>query len=42
VFMWCLGTWFSDGLGSARFVIGLDDLKGLFQHKRFYDSVIAK
>ena len=24
--MWCLGTWFSGGLGSVRFTVGLDDL----------------
>ncbi|KAK4826457.1 hypothetical protein QYF61_009184 [Mycteria americana] len=27
--MWCLGTWCSGGLGSARLTVGLDDLKGL-------------
>ena len=37
--MWCLGTWFSGGLGSARLKVGLDDLKGLFQPKQFYDSM---
>ena len=37
--MWCLGTWFSGGHGSARLMVGLDHLKGLFQPKRFYDSV---
>ena len=37
--MWHLGTWFSGGLGSVRFMVGLDDLKGLFQPKRFYDSM---
>jgi len=36
--MWCLGTWFSGGLGSARWTVGLDDLTGLFQPKWFYDS----
>ena len=36
--MWHLGTWFSGGLGSVRFMVGLDDLKGLFQSKWFYDS----
>ncbi|KAK4832564.1 hypothetical protein QYF61_024064 [Mycteria americana] len=36
--MWCSGTWFSGGLGSVGFMVGLDDLKGLFQPKRFYDS----
>ena len=25
--------WFSSGLGSVRFMVGLDDLKGLFQPK---------
>ena len=30
---WRLGTWFSGGLGSVRFMVGLDDLKGLFQPK---------
>ena len=33
-----LGTWFSGGLGSVRLTVGRDDLKGLFQPKRFYDS----
>ena len=37
--MWHLGTWFSGGLGSGRFTVGLDDLKGLFQPKQFYDSI---
>ncbi|KAK4823687.1 hypothetical protein QYF61_005753 [Mycteria americana] len=36
----CLGTWCSGGLGSVRFTVGLDDLKGLFQPIRFCDSVI--
>ena len=36
--MWCLGTWFSGGLGSLRFMVGLNDVKDLFQPKRFYDS----
>jgi len=38
--MWCLGTRFSGGLGSVQLMIGLDDLKGLFQHKWFQDSII--
>jgi len=38
--MWCLGTWFSGGLNSARLMIGLDDFKSLFQPKRFYYSMI--
>ncbi|KAK4816497.1 hypothetical protein QYF61_017458 [Mycteria americana] len=37
--MRCLGTWCSGGLGSVRFTVGLDDLKGLFQPIRFCDSV---
>ncbi|KAK4812720.1 hypothetical protein QYF61_015039 [Mycteria americana] len=40
VWMRCLGTWCSGGLGSVRFTVGLDDLKGLFQPIRFCDSVI--
>jgi len=39
--MWRLGTWFSGGLGSVRLTVGLD-LKGLFQPKLFYDSLILK
>ena len=35
-----LGTWFSGGLGSVRFTLGLNDLKGLFQPKRFYNPMI--
>lgn len=31
----CLGTGFSGGFGGLRFVVGLDDLKGLFQSKTF-------
>jgi len=27
--MWRLAPWFSGGLGSVRFMVGLDDLKGL-------------
>ena len=27
------GTWFSGGLGSVRFAVGLDGLKDLFQPK---------
>ena len=37
---WHLGTWFSGGLGSLRLTVGLDDLKALFQPKRFYDPMI--
>ncbi|KAK4829598.1 hypothetical protein QYF61_005698 [Mycteria americana] len=32
-------TWSSGGLGSVRFTVGLDDLKGLFQPIRFCYSV---
>lgn len=38
--MRCLGTWFSSGLGSVRLIVGLNDPKGLFQTKRFYNSVV--
>lgn len=31
--MWCLGTWLSGGLGGAKLVVGLGDLKGLVQPK---------
>lgn len=37
--MWCLRTWFIDGLGSAGLVVRLDDLNGLSQPKWFHDSV---
>jgi len=41
--MWCAGTWFSGGLGSVKFMVELDDLKGVSQeiknHKWFYDSM---
>jgi len=33
--MWPLETWFSGGLGSIRFTVGLSDLKSLFQPKQF-------
>jgi len=32
--------WFIDGLGRVRFTVGLDDLKGLFQSKLFYNSTL--
>lgn len=35
--MWHLGTWFNGGLGNAGLMV-VFSLKGLFQHKRFYDS----
>lgn len=31
--MRCLGTWFRSGLTRAKLIIGLDNLKGLFQPK---------
>jgi len=40
--MWHSGTWFSGGLGSVRLTVGLNDLKGLFQPKRFCDSKYRK
>lgn len=33
--MWCLGTWFHGGPGSAGLMAGLDDLQDLFQPKLF-------
>ena len=33
VWMWHLGTWFSGGLGRVGLMVGLNDLKGLFQPK---------
>ena len=39
MWMWHLGTWFGGGLGSVTLVVGLHDLKGLFQPKWFYDSM---
>jgi len=39
VWKWHLGTWFSGGLDSVRLEYGLNDLKGLFQPKLFYDSI---
>jgi len=39
--MWHLGTWFSGGLGSVRFMVGLNDLKGFFQPKRFYTNSVG-
>jgi len=46
VFKRCVDTallepWFSGRLGSVRLRFGIDDLKGLFQPKRFCDSVIC-
>lgn len=38
--MWHLGTGFSGGLDSVRSVVGLDGLRGLFEPKRFNDSMV--
>jgi len=38
--MWTLGTWFRDGIDSVRLMVGLNDLYGLPQPKRLYDSMI--
>lgn len=37
--IWCLGTQFSSGRGSAVLRAALGDLRGLFQPSRFCDSV---
>lgn len=34
--MWHLGTWFNDEHISIRFADGFEDLKHLFQPKRFF------
>lgn len=39
--MWCLGTWFSEELGSAGLTAGLD-LTGLSQLNAFHDSIIIR
>lgn len=38
--MWHLWTWSSGGFRSAGLTVGLDVLRGLFQGKRFYSSMI--
>lgn len=38
--MWYLGTWVSGGLVSARLTVALNDFKGLFLPKQFYDPMI--
>jgi len=40
--MWSLGTWFSGGIDSIRLMVGLDDLEGLLQPKRLYDSMLLR
>jgi len=37
--MQSLGMWFSGGIDSIRLMVGLYDLEGLLQPKRFYDYV---
>lgn len=39
--MWHFGTWVKGGLGSVGGLVGLDELKGVFQPKLFYNSVFA-
>lgn len=36
--MWHLGTWVGGGLGSAEFLVGLDDFKGF---STLNDSVVV-
>jgi len=36
--MQSLGAWFSGGVDSVRLMVGFDELEGLLQHRRFYDS----
>lgn len=38
--MWHLGTWCNAGLASAGFMVGLDDIEGLFKPKQFYDFMV--
>lgn len=37
-----LGTWSRAGLDGVRLMIGLYDLRGLFQTKLFYDSILIQ
>lgn len=37
--MWHLGTWLSDGLGSAELMVGLKDLRDFVQPKWLYNSL---
>lgn len=39
--MWHMGTWVNGGLGSAGSLVGLDNLRGVFQNKLFYNSTLA-
>lgn len=38
MYLWPSGTWFSEGLGSIRLMVGLDGLRSLFQHKQFHEK----
>lgn len=38
--MWCSGTWFSCRPGSARLVVGVGDVRGLFQPKWLWDFMV--
>lgn len=37
-----LGTWFSDGLGSAGLTVGLNGFRRLFQPKQLHNSMIPR
>lgn len=39
--VWWLGMWFSDGLGSAELMVGLDDLGGAFPALGFSHCLVA-
>lgn len=38
--MWRFEMWFSSGPGSVRIMVGFNDLRGLFQPIRFWDSLL--
>lgn len=40
IYYYLSGTWLSGGLGSPGLTVVIDDLKGLFHPKEFYDSTI--
>lgn len=37
LWIWYLGTWISDGFGTPGRMVGLDDLRGLFQPRQYSD-----
>lgn len=37
-----LRAWFSGELGSVKLTVGLNDLKGVFQHWLFYKSILKR